>query len=210
MIRAPVMLTAAALALQLAACVGPGGAIPSPSTKPEETSLSTLMPEPSPMPSPSAPSPAAASSSPDAAIDEEGLTFRPGDGPPDLLLSVDGASPAVGEAGSSCWSSSAGTGCADVPWLVPETPIEVESGALLRVEVGAPYPLAGWDVVAEAADVPADGEPALRLANRQPGAAVPPSPIVLEALPAGDWVVAASVWFERGGDVTSYWRVQVR
>ena len=80
----------------------------------------------------------------------------------------------------------------------------------MQVEPGAPYALTGWDVVANAAGAPFNGQPTLRLANRQPGPGVPPAPIALEALPAGDCVVAASVWFERGGDVSFYRRVLVR
>lgn len=198
--RAPVALTAAALALLLASCVGSGDAVPSPSTTPE----------PSPTSSPSAPSPGATTPSPSARTEDPIGTYRPGDGPPDLFLSVDGASPVVGLPGGGCWASSTEVGCADTGWLVPETPIEAERGARLWVEVGAPFALTGWDVVAEAADVPFDGEPALRLANRQLGPAVPPTPIILASLPSGDWVVAASVWFKRGGDVSFYWRVVVR
>lgn len=188
---ARVMVMVGMLTLLLAACAGQLGANASP----------TPVPVPASTPPGGAPTPVApASPSPN----------DPGDGPPDLLLSVGGASPVAGLAGGGCWSSSEGTGCADTGWLVPETPIEAELGAQLRVEVGAPLALIGWDVVAQAADAPFDGEPAFRLANRQPGAGAPPNPIVLASLPPGDWVVSASVWFLRGGDVSSYWRVVVR
>ncbi|MBI2763669.1 MAG: hypothetical protein HYX54_07990 [Chloroflexi bacterium] len=116
----------------------------------------------------------------------------------------------VGLPGGGCWASSTEVGCADTGWLVPETPIEATRGARMWVEVGAPYALTGWSVVAQAADAPIDSGKALELGNRQPGPAVPPTPIVLASLPAGDWVVSASVWFLRGGDVSFYWRVRLR
>lgn len=189
------------LALLPAACTGQPGANASP----------TPVPVPASTPPGGAPTTVAtASPSPNAPTEAPVGAFGPGDGPPDLLLAVGGASPVAGLAGGGCWSSSEGTGCADTGWLVPETAIETERGARLRVEVGAPFALTGWDVVAQAADAPFDGEPSFRLANRQPGAGVPPTPIILASLPPGDWVVSASVWFLRGGDVSSYWRLLVR
>jgi hypothetical protein len=142
---------------------------------------------------------------------------RPGDHPPRIFVSVDAGPWVRAEGGSLTWRGTSADGPAPIGPLV-----EGATGARLRVRIGSNVCAAWWRI--ELAP-----RPTVEWRNQEPFADLVPDRLLdyytgppgkanrfdLAAIPPGDWVVHANLWFANGrgeliGQTTNFWNVVVR